>query len=71
MAPAILRALRRRYGHLKVDLQDGVHVEMPDAWFHVRASNTEPVIRLSAEASTREAAERLLADVRAAIEAGL
>ena len=32
---------------------------MGDAWVHVRPSNTEPIIRLIAEAPTQKAAERL------------
>ncbi len=47
----------------RVDLQDGVRVDQEDAWVHVRASNTEPILRLIAEAPTREGATALLDDV--------
>jgi phosphomannomutase len=52
-----------------VDLQDGVRVDFPEAgvWVHVRASNTEPIMRLIAEAPTREAAEGILAEVEGVI----
>ena len=37
-----------------MDLSDGVKVLLPNGWLHVRGSNTEPIIRLSAEAGTEE-----------------
>jgi phosphomannomutase len=50
-----------------VDLRDGLKVEFADHWIHVRPSNTEPVIRVLAEARTkavaRRAIERLKADI--------
>jgi len=65
--PEILRLLRRRHEHDKINLLDGVFVEFDGAWVHVRPSNTEPVIRMSAEAPTREAAALLLQETRAAL----
>ncbi|HHN78186.1 MAG TPA: phosphoglucosamine mutase [Phycisphaerales bacterium] len=52
-----------------VDLQDGVRVDFPDkgAWVHVRASNTEPIMRLIAEAPTRDEAGAILAEVERVI----
>ena len=41
-------------------LTDGVKILLPDAWLHVRASNTEPVVRLIAEAKTASQAEALI-----------
>jgi phosphomannomutase len=57
----------------RADTQDGVRVDLPDwngggaAWVHVRASNTEPIMRLIAEAGSEEGAVSLLATVEAAI----
>ena len=65
--PEAMRLLRRRYEGGKINLLDGVFVEFADAWLHARPSNTEPVIRLSAEAPTREAAARLLHETRATL----
>lgn len=46
----VLEALEEKYGALgKVDKLDGLTVTMKDWWFNVRASNTEPVIRLTLE----------------------
>ncbi|HZW11333.1 MAG TPA: hypothetical protein VFF69_15625 [Phycisphaerales bacterium] len=52
----------------RADRQDGVRIDWADcphagggaAWVHVRASNTEPIMRLIAEARTREGASALL-----------
>ena len=38
---------------------DGVKIDFPDKWVHLRKSNTEPIIRVYSEASTMEAAEEL------------
>jgi phosphomannomutase len=54
--------LRARFPEAAVDLQDGLRLGWPDRWLHVRPSNTEPIIRLIAEAPTRAAAEHLVAE---------
>lgn len=61
-------------GRGSIDRQDGVRVDIADyeksgqaAWLHVRASNTEPIMRLIAEARTPELAERLLDEAARAI----
>ena len=46
--------VRRIYADSPMDLSDGVKVLLPNGWLHVRGSNTEPIIRLSAEAGTEE-----------------
>lgn len=38
---------------------DGIRIDLADGWVHLRASNTEPIIRLIAEASDRTRAEQL------------
>lgn len=54
-----------------VDTLDGVSVELKGtkAWFNVRASNTEPLLRLNAEAPTREEVDALTAEVLSVIRA--
>jgi phosphomannomutase len=44
---------------------DGLTVDYPDKWFNVRASNTEPVMRLNAEAKTQADLDELVAKVKA------
>jgi len=50
----VFRKIRQKYGHGSVIELDGLSVEFPDWWFNVRASNTEPLIRLNLEAKTRD-----------------
>jgi phosphomannomutase len=59
--PDVLRAIRAAFGHLPIDARDGVKVTLADGWFLVRGSNTEPIIRVVAEAGS-EAAVRLIID---------
>jgi len=56
-----LRVLRREYAAYPMDLRDGVKVILPNGWFLVRGSNTEPIIRVIAEAE-READARTIID---------
>ncbi|HYK81800.1 MAG TPA: hypothetical protein VEU55_01530 [Gemmatimonadales bacterium] len=57
-------ALRRAFADAAPDAQDGLRLAWPDRWLHVRPSNTEPVIRLIAEAPTRAAAQHLVEEGR-------
>ncbi len=44
----------------EVDVRDGVKILFPDAWLHLRCSNTEPIVRIIAEARGESEARRLL-----------
>lgn len=59
--PAIER-IAKHYAHERVDTQDGVRVDFDDkkAWVHVRASNTEPILRLIGEAHDEATANEIL-----------
>jgi len=57
----MLSRLRREYAAFPTDLRDGVKVILPEGWFIVRGSNTEPVVRIVAEASSEAAAADLSA----------
>ncbi|MFO0958966.1 MAG: phosphoglucosamine mutase [Isosphaeraceae bacterium] len=43
----------------RADYRDGLRLDWPDAWVHVRASNTEPIVRVIAEAADSARAEAL------------
>ena len=43
----------------KVNDIDGVKIDFPDRWVHLRKSNTEPIIRVYSEAQTMELADEL------------
>ncbi|MFA6169906.1 MAG: phosphoglucosamine mutase [Candidatus Margulisiibacteriota bacterium] len=55
-----LEKVKKSFAGEEMVIKDGIKVVFPDAWVHVRASNTEPIIRIMAEAPTREAAEELI-----------
>jgi phosphomannomutase len=57
-------ALRRRFAGAQVDTQDGLRLAWPNRWLHVRPSNTEPIIRLIAEAPSDAAARELVDEGR-------
>lgn len=59
-ARRLLAAFRERYAGVPVDTRDGVKLTLGDAWLHVRASRTEPVVRVAVEAPTHAEAQRLL-----------
>ena len=48
----------------RVNDQDGLRIDMPDSWVHLRKSNTEPIIRIIAEATTEDEAARLVDEYR-------
>ncbi|HEY0100424.1 MAG TPA: phosphoglucosamine mutase [Pyrinomonadaceae bacterium] len=70
-ARVALRMVRDVYAQYAMDLRDGVKVTTPDGWFLVRGSNTEPIIRIVAEAADRERAWRMIEDVRTRVLARL
>lgn len=63
----VLRKARREYAAYPMDVRDGVKVILPDAWFLLRGSNTEPVMRVVAEAHDEAEARRLAESVRVKI----
>ena len=56
---AILDRIKEMYVDEKVTDIDGVKIDFADKWVHLRASNTEPIIRVYSEAATQEEAEAL------------
>ncbi|MCU1267810.1 MAG: Phosphoglucosamine mutase [Acidobacteria bacterium] len=61
--PTVLRMLRHDYAGYPQDVRDGVKVILPDGWFLVRGSNTEPIIRVIAEAASETTAQEIAAGV--------
>lgn len=53
---AILQKIKEIYADEKMTDIDGVKIDWPESWVHLRASNTEPIIRVYAEARTKETA---------------
>jgi phosphomannomutase len=62
-------ALRREFPDAGADEQDGLRLAWADRWVHVRPSGTEPIVRVIAEAPTRDAAASLVARAREPLDA--
>ncbi|MGP1547839.1 MAG: phosphoglucosamine mutase [Prevotella sp.] len=56
---AILAKVKEMYKDEQVNDIDGVKIDFPDKWVHLRKSNTEPIIRVYSEAATMEEADEL------------
>lgn len=59
----VFAALEEQFPDGNNDMLDGLTVDYPDFWFNVRASNTEPVMRLNAEAESQEKLDEVVAKV--------
>lgn len=55
----ILEAMEQKYQNEEISTVDGVKIDFPDNWVHLRKSNTEPIIRIYAEAKSQEKADGL------------
>jgi phosphomannomutase len=64
-----LGELKRRYADRPVSTVDGITINWDESWTNVRPSNTEPIIRVVAEARTRDDAQQLAARIASEIEA--
>ena len=61
--PAALAAIEKHFADATPDRLDGLRLDWPDRWVLIRASNTEPIVRVIAEAPHAADAERLCDDV--------
>ena len=59
---AALKSLEKQFSSATVDRLDGLRLDWPDRWLLVRASNTEPIVRIIAEAPSRADAQKLCDD---------
>lgn len=55
----ILAALTTKFAHENTNTIDGLKIDFPDYWVHLRRSNTEPIIRIYTEAGTQEMADAM------------
>jgi len=56
--PGKLAALQAHFKDAAVDQLDGITIQYKDWWMNVRASNTEPLLRLNVEGDTKDVMER-------------
>ncbi len=64
---AILLAVKEKFAGCEITDIDGVKIDFPESWVHLRKSNTEPIIRIYSEAETMEKAEQLAEEIKAVI----
>jgi len=60
----IFNALRERFKDEQINEEDGLKIDFREGWVHLRPSNTEPIIRIYAEAATAEQARMLVDRIR-------
>ena len=63
---AAVEAVCRTFAGRRLNTADGVRMDVDDGWVHLRPSNTEPIIRVIAEAPTRQRCWELIEEVAAA-----
>ncbi|MDO5035362.1 MAG: phosphoglucosamine mutase [Porphyromonas sp.] len=65
----LLDQIRERYeGRAQITTIDGVKLDFPDRWVHLRKSNTEPIVRIYAEADSEDRARALAAEIHEIFE---
>jgi phosphomannomutase len=64
----IMQELETLFPGSQVDRSDGLKLITPDGWLHVRASNTEPVLRLAAEARSAHRLEEIYSKAARVVE---
>jgi phosphomannomutase len=64
---AAVERVKQEFGGAEQDELDGLTVSWPDRWFNLRASNTEPLLRLNIEGPDEEAVAQLSEKVQAVI----
>lgn len=65
---ATFERLRVEFANQDQDELDGLTVNMPTSWFNLRASNTEPLVRLNVEAQTQQELDALIVKVSSLIK---
>ena len=59
-ADRIIKSLSNKYKNEKINTEDGLRIDFADRWVHIRKSNTEPILRIIAEAKIKKQAEEIL-----------
>ncbi len=63
---AAAAVVAQKFANERVDQSDGTRVDFAEGWVHLRASNTEPIVRIMAEAEDETVAQKLIDRVHAA-----
>lgn len=58
-----LNSIKKKYGAFSLNEEDGLRIDFPDGWVHLRKSNTEAIIRVIAESDSEEKASRYASEI--------
>ena len=61
---ALLDSIASAHGDFQVTTTDGVKIDFPNGWVHIRKSNTEPIVRIYAEAKTEQRLDELVGEIK-------
>ncbi|MDZ7815641.1 MAG: phosphoglucosamine mutase [Planctomycetota bacterium] len=59
-----IRQMMKEHSDENINTEDGLRIDYGDSWVHIRASNTEPIIRVVAEAESRQKAKELVEEMK-------
>ena len=65
---SILDKMEQKYSDVKSDKTDGLKLSWDNSWVHIRKSNTEPIIRIYAEAPTQSEVKELVVKVKSILK---
>ena len=68
IVPRAVMAMKDKFNDASSTEGDGLRLDWPDRWVQVRASNTEPIVRIIAEAPKESVAQALIDETRKLIE---
>lgn len=57
--PELLEKIRNKYKNHPVNTEDGLKIEFENDWVHLRASNTEPILRIYSESNFEKTADNI------------
>jgi phosphomannomutase len=58
-----INIIKKKYEAFSINEDDGLKIDFPDGWVHLRKSNTEPILRIIAESKTEQKAVQLASDI--------
>ena len=65
---ALLKSIATAHEAFQVTTIDGVKIDFPDGWIHIRKSNTEPIIRIYAEAKTEQRLNEMVREIQSLVK---
>ncbi len=60
----VLSKIKKHYSGHPLNEIDGIRIEMPEGWVHLRKSNTESIIRIYSEGKNKEGAEKMIREIK-------